>query len=361
MLEGARNNESNRIAATRNDSRPLTRKALGIQGAEPCLPQVLPPSTMNILMIAENDPAGMAIAFTQAINAYSNHHCRLITTRIRYNFEFEKDLHVPELGRDGFDEIVSLLARADMIHFHVLADENMTLGPIRLRDHIRGKAILHHHHGHPDFRNNPQKYRDKYHQKIRKFLVSTPDLLQIAPEALWQPNLVPIEAPLYRPCDTRINGNIRICQAPTRKDLKNTDQFERVVDALQPQYPKLTKVLIEGNAHAICLNKKQACQIHFDHMQGYFGVSSLEGLSQGKPVIAGLDEWNMLCIQRFTGTENVPWVIARNGDELKNAIARLVEDEDERYETGKKSRRFMQNCWTERQVLKQLFSVYESI
>ena len=36
---------------------------------------------MNIVMITDNDPAGMGIAFCNAINRYSNHTCRLITTQ----------------------------------------------------------------------------------------------------------------------------------------------------------------------------------------------------------------------------------------------------------------------------------------
>ena len=54
---------------------------------------------MNILMIAINDPAGAAIAFTKAINCYTEHTCRLVTKEIRFNFMFEKDLHLPWLDK----------------------------------------------------------------------------------------------------------------------------------------------------------------------------------------------------------------------------------------------------------------------
>ena len=56
-------------------------------------------------MIAINDPAGTAVSFTKAINLYTKHTCRLITTELRYNFYFEKDLHVPLLKNEEFDEV----------------------------------------------------------------------------------------------------------------------------------------------------------------------------------------------------------------------------------------------------------------
>ena len=46
--------------------------------------------TMNILMITANDPAGMGIAFTNAVNRYTEHTCRLITTTEMYGLDFEE-------------------------------------------------------------------------------------------------------------------------------------------------------------------------------------------------------------------------------------------------------------------------------
>ena len=316
---------------------------------------------MNILMITENDPAGMGIAFTNAINSYSEHACRLITTATRYNFGTEKDLHLPALDEERFGEISELLKKADILHFHQLADENTELGPIRTKDFITGKAILHHHHGHPDFRSHPNKYREKYHRLRRRALVSTPDLLKLLPEAVWQPNLVPINAPNYRPRSIETKTRVRVCQAPTRKDLKNTAEFKVIMASLERKYGNVEGVIIENTRHEECLRIKQSCDIHFDHMQGYYGVSSLESLSQGKPVIAGLDEWNLKCIKEFSGCGDVPWVIARNRGELEVRIEELVGDDGFRNRSGVASRRFMERYWTEQHVLKILMETYKTL
>jgi len=62
---------------------------------------------MRIVMISQNDPAGTGIAFTKAINRHTHHSCRLITTEIRYNFGFEKDLHLPNLTEQGLTRPVT--------------------------------------------------------------------------------------------------------------------------------------------------------------------------------------------------------------------------------------------------------------
>jgi len=318
---------------------------------------------MNILMITDNDPAGMGIAFTNAINRYTDHKCRLITKTVRYNFNFDKDIHLPELKQDGYDLIRQLLTDADILHFHILSDENIDLGPIRVKDYAKGKTIVHHHHGHPDFRTNPEKYRLKYKHLKRKVLVSTPDLLTLLPEAKWQPNLAPIHTPLYMPQDAPINGKITICQSATRKDIKNTADLMDVVSKLKtkPEAPLLEVKLIENTDHKTCLKMKRKCQIAFDHMQGYYGVSSLESLSQGKPVIAGLDEWNRSCIIDFAGTSQIPWIICRNRTDLARAIRELHSDPDKIDSIGHSGRSFMCNHWSDKKVAGALCQFYETL
>ena len=102
---------------------------------------------MKILMIAENDPAGTAISFTKALNRYTEHSCRLITKEIRYNFMFEKDIHLPWLEKNQLDKIEILLKDSDIFHFHMTLDENTSLGPFKPKEYMQGKGIIHHHHG----------------------------------------------------------------------------------------------------------------------------------------------------------------------------------------------------------------------
>lgn len=310
---------------------------------------------MNILMIAINDPAGTAIAFTRAINKYTDHTCRLITKEIRYNFMFEKDLHLPWLDEAGWEEVERLLRTSDVFHFHMTADEFTDLGPFRPTDYLSGKTIVHHHHGHPDFRGNPGKYRRKYRELGRRnLLVSTPDLLKLLPEATWQPNLVPIHDSLYLPMKNKPDTPVIISHSPTKKDLKNTAEFVRAVNEIRGQSELPVELrLIENTPHKECLKLKRESHILFDHMQGYFGVSSLEGLSQGLCVIAGLDDWNVKHIKSFTQTTQLPWVVAIT-TELAEKLKQLINDTDWIKETGRQSRKFMSDYWNPQKVLDRL-------
>lgn len=316
---------------------------------------------MKILMLTVNDPAGMGIAFSRAINKHTDHTCRLISTEERYGIDFAKDIHLPDQPSDSWDQIHALLTEADIFHFHILSDESMTLGPFVVKDFIKGKKLLHHHHGHPDFRSNPGAYREKYHRLRRKTLVSTPDLLKLLPEAMWMPNIVPVHDELFTPLKRQWDGKVRICQSPTKKELKNTVEFRAVVDDLQKKYPEAEGVIIENTVYADCLSIKRNCDIHFDHMQGYYGVSSLESLSQGKPVIAGLDSWNISHIREFCGDSDLPWLIARNRDELHRTLEHLISDSDVRDERGAMSRAFMVNHWNDRILAEKLVDFYHTL
>ena len=312
---------------------------------------------MNILMIAINDPAGTAIAFTKAINKYTEHTCRLITKEIRYNFMFEKDLHLPWLDADGLDEVEELLRTSDVFHFHMTADENLKLGPLIPADYIKGKLIVHHHHGHPDFRGNPEKYRNKYKKLGRwNLLVSTPDLLKLLPEAKWQPNLVPIDDLLYTPLEEKPDAPVVICHSPTRKELKNTEEFLKAVSELKGTSAVPVEIrLIENTPHRECLRLKRESHFLFDHMQGYFGVSSLEGLSQGLCVVAGVDDWNRKHIESFAETDWLPWVITRESA-LYSTLNQLIHESERIKTIGVISRQFMVDHWQCEKVVGRLLS-----
>ena len=306
---------------------------------------------MRILMMAVNDPAGTAIQFCRALNAEGRHSCRLITLETRYNHAWDKDLHLPDLDADGLDTVSDLLRTSDVYYFHMTLDESMPLGPFVPAEHLSGKAVVHHHHGHPDFRAHPEKYREKYRRLGRRnLLVSTPDLLRKLPEAKWQPNLVPVDDPAYTPdavTPAFWEGTFRLSHSPTRRDLKNTDELLTVVNDLSASGVPVELDLIDNAPHAVCLERKRCAHACFDHMQGYYGMSSLEALSLGRAVIAGLDDWNLATIRTFVGDAPLPWRIARDARELRQRLVELAQDPARRRETGAASRRFMVERWSD--------------
>lgn len=311
---------------------------------------------MLVLMIAVNDPAGTAIQMCRAVNRLDHGvEARLVTLETRYTHSWEKDLHLPDLDEAGMQEVGELIKAADVLHFHMTADEHLPVGPWLPADHLAGKAVVHHHHGHPDFRGNPEKYRRKYAELGRRdLLVSTPDLLRLLPEARWQPNLVPIDEELHTPARHSWYGPLKVSHSPTRKDLKNTDDLLAVVEDLNTLGREVELDLIDDVPNAECLSRKRMSHVCFDHMQGYYGVSSLEGLSQGIAVIAGLDDWNREHIVEFAGTDDLPWVVAHDRQSLRDRLVWLDQDREVLEAVGAAGRMFMEDHWSDRKLARRL-------
>ncbi len=315
---------------------------------------------MRILMLAINDHAGTAIAFANAINRYTPHRCRLITKELRYTCLFEKDLHEEWLVPGERQEVEALLRESDIFHFHMTSDEDTEFAGFRPRDFLAGKLVVHHHHGHPDFRGNPEKYQEKYARRGRKkLLVSTPDLLKLLPGAVWPPNIVPVNAAAYLPMSGTKPLPASLAHSPTRKDLKNTDALVAAVASLQSKGVDLRLELIENRTHKDCLRIKRRSHMVFDHLQGYFGISSLESLSQGLCVIAGLDDWNRRHVLEYTGAGELPWFIT-SLERLEQDLERLTLDHDLREDVGRRARCFMERFWTEQLLVRSLIDFYES-
>lgn len=319
---------------------------------------------MNILMIAVNDPAGTGIGFCRAVNRLGRHHSRIVTLETRYTHSWPKDLHVPDLDEAGLAELERLLKTSDVLHFHMTADEHLRLGPFLTADYLAGKAVVHHEHGHHDFRSDPERFRAKYRALGRThLLVSTPDLKRMMPEARWQPNLVHQDDPLLLPAAREWGGALRLAHSPTRKDLKNTDELLAVAEALRADGEDLALDLIDNVPHSECLARKREAHVLFDHMQGYYGVSSLEGLSQGLAVIAGLDAWNRAHVSEFSGVavDKLPWVLAHDADELAARLRELARDADLRRARGEASRRFIEESWSEAKVAGRLCDFWDAL
>ncbi|EPR43935.1 hypothetical protein dsx2_2045 [Desulfovibrio sp. X2] len=319
---------------------------------------------MRILMMAVNDPAGTAIAFCNAVNRFTPHVCRLVTLETRYNHGWEQDLHLPALAPGDLCEVEALLRESDVFHFHMTADEDLALGPFLPRDFMAGKLVVHHHHGHPDFRGNPEKYRAKYRERGRtKILVSTPDLRRLCPEATWLPNLVPTADPLLSPMPGKPEAPrdepMLVGHSPTKKELKNTDDLLAGMAELSAAGEPVRLDLIDDAPNRECLRRKRRCHVVFDHLQGYYGVSSLEALSQGVPTIAGIDAWSREHIARFTGTDDLPWVVCTPST-LTATLRSLAHEPERRAAIGRASREFMVERWNEALVAKRLVRFYES-
>ncbi|MCI5065982.1 glycosyltransferase family 1 protein [bacterium] len=319
---------------------------------------------MKILMLGQNDPAGMMIAFAQAINRYTEHTARVISYRTMYAHGYDCDLELPCLG-DDWGEVEFLLKDSDIFHFHMLLDESFQLGPFALKDFVSGKGVLYHHHGtydHQCFLGRQEWYREEYARTGKRVVVSTPDLLEYLPTATWQPNIVPLSDPLFLPRaeESKSRERFHVVQAPTRKWHKNTDEFVRVCEELRKR-SNFSYEVLSDISHRECLSKKRGANASFDHMQGWFGIASLESLAQGVPTLAGMNEAVQSAVRAFAGEEELPWRMVYSEEDLKRELLFLMEDRAQASEIGRASRAFMERRWSEQRVLEPLLATYHEL
>jgi hypothetical protein len=305
---------------------------------------------MRIVMIAENDPAGVGSLMQNALRRHTDHVCRLVTTQLRYNHLYEKDLHVPWLDKAGLDELASVLEEADVFHFHMLADEHMPLGPLTAAPFLSGKAVVHHHHGHHVFRSNPEIFQKKYRDLGRRnLLVSTPDLLPKLPGARWQPNLVPEHAPAYRPAPRRPDGRVRLGHSPTRKDLKNTEDLLAVHARLKRELPGSTWT------SSTTPPTSGAWPASRPAIWSSTTCRATTACPPGVPVPRRARHRRIGRLEhgrhpRLLPVRRPALGPGRTPDELENALRRLATDEGERRRIGLASRSFMETVWSEKRL-----------
>lgn len=336
---------------------------------------------MRIVHVTNTDPAGAAYNFIRAINEHTDHTARLIATQTIPMFDFPKDIH--DLYDSG-DEAEALLRDADVIHFHKVNEDfkfefELESGPRKfdMREYAVGKKVVYHIHGAPSERNFVKDTAAKFKHPSAFVLAATPDLEEMYkphhPRVKYFPNVIPINDVRYLPraTDAMITGRgrdaKRLCvfQSGTHSILKNMHIIRDVMDRVSKDLPVF---FLHTSPESIqtqdsALRHKRIAHIVFDHIEGYYGLSSLEAMSMAKPTIAGLSEYTINAICDFFGvaSDRLPWVIARNEQEIEREIRSLVIDNFRRADIGFKSRQFMHDIWSDKNVASRLAAFYETL
>jgi glycosyltransferase involved in cell wall biosynthesis len=336
---------------------------------------------MNILHLTSTDPAGSVINFVNAINRHTGHRARAITTHRMEEFEFPADVH---WIFDAGDEIEALLEQADVLHLHKVDTDftieiNMPKSGIcrkfnvgELLKKFPNKKVVYHVHGHPYERGNVEENAANYRQLGGKVLCSTPDMEQMYKPHYdgveYFPNCVPVDDVLYlpRPTDKLIPGadgveRFVVCQTPTHTVLKNCHVIEQAVKNISSEFPVIYDK-VWGMPQHFALRRKRNCHVAFDHLEGYYGMSSLESLSMGKPTIAGLSDYTAEAIKKFFSTDWLPWVdVKPTQEDVEQYLKVLLRDNEARAKVGAESRKFMKEVWSDKAIAQRLAALYGSL
>jgi glycosyltransferase involved in cell wall biosynthesis len=126
--------------------------------------------------------------------------------------------------------------------------------------------------------------------------VSTPDLLEFIPGAIWIPQPIQLEvfdeiAKNLKPSSESSTERIKIAHAPTNQKIKGSKYLIQAVEDLQSEGLPIELVLIENMPYHQALEAYASSDIIVDQLLvGWYGQVSLEMMALGKPVICYIRE-----------------------------------------------------------------------
>jgi hypothetical protein len=345
-------------------------------------------SFVLIVHVTSTDPAGAVFNMARATNEHTEHTARVITTASIPDFQFPRDIH--ELYDSG-EEIEALLLHADVIHFHKVNEEfefdfsfpkSGKKKVFKIADFMTPeRKRVYHIHGNPVERTNIGERAERYRKTGWPVLIQSPVLeSQYKPflnsQIQYFPNVVPIKDVRYMPRQTdalhttTVNGKnpvekYMVIQTPSNVVIKSTHVIRRAIERIGVDVPVFffqvgpNPIIAQDTA----LRFMRAAHVVFDNLGGNAGLASLQGLSMGKPVIAGLHNKTVDSMCAFWDIERsqLPWLIAWRENEIETILSNLFNDDDYRRAVEKKSRTFMETIWSDNNIAKRLETIYKSL
>ncbi len=309
---------------------------------------------MRIVHFSTTPLAGAPHAISDAINKWTTHESRWIHGGGVYSpptRTYPIDISLP--GRPK--ECRHLIANCDVLHVH-----NYNL-PRELRKVSENKPTIVQYHSVP-------RKKSKVYPASPQYVIAQPLHFFVYDDCEALPNIVPIWDAAYRPTwkqSPPIHEKLRVAFAPSHRRLgafisKGVNQTDPILRRLAKD--TIEYDLIENVSLEECLKRKARAHVVIDEVvTGNFHRSSLESLAQGSVVIAQIGEKARDFFDAWLGP-NVqhPWVSA-TPETLRATILSLVESPETVQSLRIASRRFMEDHWDDRELIKLYISAYERV
>jgi len=302
---------------------------------------------MNVLSFTMGSATGgVPIGIARAFANEPGWNVRSLVSTINY-IDYPIDL---EWTRQN---IVRYWTEADVVHLHhgFLSADKLVVGRYAGRG-LHHKPYVVEFHG-TGFRQDPKPYLDEAKSRNALVLVSTLDLYLLG-DTEWLPQPQDVEK-LSRMRQPRDDGKVRICHAPTNRQIKSTDLLIEAVERLQAEGYPVELDLIEHRPWAECLERKAKADIYFDQIILGYGCNALEAWAMGIPVIAGAQDETLDEMERRFG--HLPFLHATE-DTIYDALKELVESPELRAQYGKIGQDYVRRYHDYPVVVEQLKRIY---
>jgi hypothetical protein len=183
--------------------------------------------------------------------------------------------------------------------------------------------------------------------------------VRLFPECIPVQNAVPIDDELHRPLNVRNRPPIIAFTPP---DCRYGGWWNKGCD-------ETIRILAGGYRHVVVTDRgwretmevRQRCDIAIDEVvTGSYHMCSLEALSQGLAVVAGLDEKTVDALEVVTGTRVHPWIVA-NLDTLDRSLTALISSADELSFNRQASRDYMERYWSPEVLVRKFRAIYDLV
>lgn len=323
---------------------------------------------MKIAMVCPiYDPALAAERLYGAINKHTEHSCRLVVGRKSIlsdedgnDFEHNQTEDIMLSGWEQNREAEEMLMGMDVIHFH---DSDWTYSDhplsINWRRVLPGKKVVWHGHGGWWLLNPGKKIATC--EKVGAAMVTCSALdTVIVPQLRWMPNVVELEE--IQVADRGWDDVIRVGMAvfKTGHLYKGVGVWEEYIFDWIPNKEKFEFHVVSGARNEECLKRRAGDHITIDNItQGFHGLAGLEGLAMGHAVIVRLDPivkkaWE----ERFPG---LPMIDVVGMDHAAYRFTQLEKDRELLKDIALKSRAWMDENFTEKQIAEEWIEFYESL
>jgi hypothetical protein len=248
-----------------------------------------------LILSAEDDTGGCGVSLAQALNRHTDWQARSVHRTQNY-IQYPIDILWPP-GLPPTDEILGLAADADVLHVMERWDAV---------DWLPGwtaKPLVMHHHGTIYREWNTRSLINTVKDFAALPICSTLDLALIEPGVEWLPNPVDVAAMEALRAAREPHDGLLAAHSPTNAPIKGTAEFLAAAQGAGWDVD-----LIQWTDWASCLRRKANADIVLDQLAYGYGLSGIEAMAMGVPVVGGARQPVLDLMWRTFG--NLPFMLA---------------------------------------------------
>lgn len=325
---------------------------------------------MKILNLSVEDMAGAGYTLSHAINkTYQGKHQAVAMTMAKNYINYPTMAYGKNYTQA---EIKKTIEQTDVLVFHTAILPYMTAFQLT-KDMLKDKKCFLYFHG-TDCRHYGKAIIQQAKEQLPNFdvLVSTPDLLEVMPQAAWMPvcrSFTEIterykhkEAADQESLDALGLGQtskIVLTHAPTNVERKGSALFYKVITELVQSDPNVDYEAIQNQSWDSCLSNMARTSIYYDqYLVGAYGMASVEASIFKAAVFCKLNS-QVLDVIRAETKMNNPFIQWETEEELRERSFALVKDAKLRAKFGEIAYKYCKAVHDEQPVADRFVKLLE--